>query len=104
MQILALSVLIPSSESVGTQCIRANVYNAQHGMLEDFFLSEPSSTSDLRMCNKYQNLVHRFICACVYISGSYFSLPSPERITSKVIYLKKKKEKRKENQFLKTYK
>ena len=34
VQILAVSVLLPSSESVGTQCISANVYNAQHGKLE----------------------------------------------------------------------
>ena len=31
VQILAVSVLLLSSESVGTHCICANVYNAQHG-------------------------------------------------------------------------
>ena len=31
VQILAVYVLLPSSGSVGTHCICANVYNAQHG-------------------------------------------------------------------------
>ena len=61
VQILAVSVLLPSSESVGTQYICANVHNAQHGKLEAIFLSEPSSTSELRMHNNYQNLVHLLI-------------------------------------------
>ena len=58
-QILAVSMLLLSFESIGTHSICANVYNAQHGKLEaNYFLSEPSSTSELRMCNKYQNLLH----------------------------------------------
>ena len=72
VQILAVSVLRPSSESVGTHCICANVYNAQHGKKAKVILSEPLSTSELRKCRKYQNLVHRLIYSCVYILRSYF--------------------------------
>ena len=32
--VLAVSVLLPLSESVDNQCICANVHNAQHGKLE----------------------------------------------------------------------
>ena len=54
VQILAVSILLSSSKSVGSHCICANVYNAQHGKLEaKFLLSEPSSTSELHMCNTY---------------------------------------------------
>ena len=35
--VLAVSVLLPLSESVGTQCICANVYNDQHGKLDAIF-------------------------------------------------------------------
>ena len=39
VQILAVSVLLPSSESVSTHCIHANIYNAQHGKLEAKFFA-----------------------------------------------------------------
>ena len=81
--ILAVSVLRPSSESVGTHCICANVYNAQHSKEAKFILFEPLSTSELRMCRKYQNLVHQLIYSCVYISHYYNYMPSHEQITGK---------------------
>ena len=34
VQILAVYVLLSSSESVGTHCMCANVYNAQHGHVQ----------------------------------------------------------------------
>ena len=108
VQILAVSVLLPLSESVCTQCIFANVYNSQHGKLKPMLFFCLS----LHLCLNYACLISiKILCTDSYIDvhvhvcifqGLIFNyMPSHEQITSKVIYLKKK---RKENQFLKKYK
>ena len=110
VRILAVSMLLPSSESVGTQCICANVDNAQHDKLEakifcpslHLCLNCACVISIKISCTDPYIDVH--VHVCIFQGLIFNCMPSCEQITTKAIYWKKDKKKDRKINFVKKYK